>query len=159
MSYNTRYGAPLTPSINVKYDFNDHYSVRASYARGFRAPTLKELDLYFVDVNHNIYGNDSLKAESSNNYALSFTAKNTIGENHVKAEVSFFYNDIHNIITLALVEPTTQLYTYVNIDRYKTTGGTFSAQFRAKRFTFTTGFSMLGLYNAMSDSSILSHSQ
>lgn len=152
VSYNTRYGAPVTPSLNVKYDLTENYSLRASYARGFRAPSLKELDLYFVDVNHNILGNDSLKAEHSDNYAMSFTANRSIGESKLKADLSLYYNNITDIITLALVEPTTQLYTYINIDKYKTTGGSFTASYKTKHFSFTTGFAMLGLFNTLSDS-------
>ncbi|HUM47242.1 MAG TPA: TonB-dependent receptor [Chitinophagales bacterium] len=151
-SYNTRYGAPVTPSLNLKYDFRANYSVRASYAHGFRAPTLKELDLYFVDVNHNVLGNNNLLAETSDNFAVSFTAGNQAGVFKLKTEVSAFYNDIHNIITLALLEPATQLYTYVNIDRYRTTGGTFSASLKSTHFSFTTGFSLTGLFNSLSDS-------
>jgi outer membrane receptor for ferrienterochelin and colicins len=128
------------------------YSIRASYAHGFRAPSLKELDLYFVDVNHYIIGSDSLKAERSDNFGISFTGRNAIGENKLKTEVSLFYNNINDIITLALVEPTTQLYTYINIDKYITTGGTFSASFKANHFLFSTGFSFLGFYNTLSDS-------
>lgn len=151
-SYNTRYGAPVTPSLNLKYDFRTNYSVRASYAHGFRAPTLKELDLYFVDVNHNVIGNNNLLAETSDNFAVSFTAGNQAGVFKLKTEISAFYNDIHNIITLALLEPATQLYTYVNIDRYRTTGGTFSASLKSTHFSFTTGFSLTGLFNSLSDS-------
>ena len=151
-SYNTRYGAPLTPSLNLKYDVSDHLSVRASYARGFRAPSLKELDLYFIDVNHNILGNDSLKAEHSDNYSLSFTSLNQIGSANIKAEASFFYNNINDIITLALVEPVTQLYTYINLDNYQTMGGTFTASFRTGRLTANAGFSLTGLNNSLADS-------
>lgn len=151
-SYNSEYGAPVTPSLNLKYDIHTNYSLRASYAHGFRAPSLKELNLYFVDVNHNILGNPDLNAETSNNYLVSFSAANQVGVFNFSADVSLFYNDINNIITLVLVEPVTQLYTYVNIDRYKTTGGTFSAVFKTTRMTFTTGFALTGLYNTLSDS-------
>ncbi|MGB3076601.1 MAG: TonB-dependent receptor [Chitinophagales bacterium] len=151
-SYNTRYGAPITPSLNIKYDFLVNYSFRASYAHGFRAPSLKELDLYFVDVNHNIIGNNNLKAETSDNYELSFTTRNKAGDLYLKADAGIFYNDIRNIITLALIEPVTQLYTYINIDRYQTTGATFSASLKSKHFSFTTGFSLTGLSNSLSDS-------
>jgi outer membrane receptor for ferrienterochelin and colicins len=151
-SYNTRYGAPVTPSINIKYNFSENTSFRASYARGFRSPSLKELDLYFVDVNHNISGNNNLKAEHSDHYDLSFTGNHVMTSAKVKAQISLFYNDIDDIITLALVEPVTQLYTYINIDKYKSAGGTVEASYKTKNFSYSTGFSMLGSYNTLSDS-------
>ena len=39
--YNTKYQAPLVYSINLKFAFLENYSIRASYSRGFRAPSLK----------------------------------------------------------------------------------------------------------------------
>lgn len=151
-SYNTRYGAPLTPSLNIRYGFLSRYTIRGSYAHGFRAPSLKELDLYFVDVNHNIIGNSELKAETSDNFGLSFTANHEVGDLNLKADAALFYNDIRNIITLAMVDPATQLYSYINIDKYKTTGATFSATLKSSHISFTTGFSLTGLFNSLSDS-------
>ncbi|RLD93303.1 MAG: hypothetical protein DRJ29_09205, partial [Bacteroidetes bacterium] len=52
-SYNTKYESPLTPSLNIKYEYKNSI-LRASYARGFRAPSLKELYLQFYDSNHQI---------------------------------------------------------------------------------------------------------
>lgn len=152
VAYNTRYGATFTPSVNTKMDFSDRFTLRASYAKGFRSPSLKELDLEFLDVNHNIHGNDSLKAETSDNFNITLTAKHKVASYDLKAEISLFYNNISNIITLALVNPVTQYYTYINVDQYKTRGTTFSAQFRMKNIFLATGFSLLGLYNPLSDS-------
>ena len=56
-AYNTRYNAPLTPSLNLMYK-PGKTTLRASYARGFRSPSLKELYLYFFDSNHQVEGND-----------------------------------------------------------------------------------------------------
>lgn len=49
------------------------FSVRSSYAGGFRAPTLKELYMNFDMVGvMMVYGNPDLKAERSNNYNIAF---------------------------------------------------------------------------------------
>ena len=46
-AYNTTYNAPLVSSLNLKYALptkkGDRWSMRASYARGFRAPSLKDI--------------------------------------------------------------------------------------------------------------------
>ncbi len=49
------------------------FSIRGSYAGGFRAPTLKELYMNFDMVGvMMVYGNPDLKAERSNNYNIAF---------------------------------------------------------------------------------------
>lgn len=65
---NSKYNAPLVPAVNVKADIIDELTLRASYARGFRAPSIKELYYEFVDINHNIFGNEDLSAETSDSY-------------------------------------------------------------------------------------------
>lgn len=157
ISYNTKYGAPVAPSLNLKYTFKTNYTLRASYAHGFRAPSLKELDLYFVDVNHNILGNSNLKAETSNNYDLSLSLLKKAGAIGLNVEAGAFYNNISNIITLALTQPETQLYTYINIDKYQTTGATINASLKSKHFSFSSGFTITGLFNSLSDSFNVEH--
>ncbi|NJK87273.1 MAG: TonB-dependent receptor [Bacteroidales bacterium] len=68
--YNSKYKAPLVYSLNLKFS-PGKFNLRASYARGFRTPSLKELYMEFIDQNHQVFGNDALKAETANNYNLS----------------------------------------------------------------------------------------
>ena len=150
-SYNTRYGAPVIPSFNLKYDLGEKYSFRASYARGFRAPSLKELNLLFVDANHNIRGNDSLQAEKSNNLTAGFSYLTNFQNDVLKLGLNAFYNDIRNIIELGLIDAATQYYSYINVSRYRCTGFNFNAELKGERFSFQTGFSFTGTYNSFSD--------
>lgn len=119
-SYNTRYSAPLVYSFNAKWSLADNYTIRGSYSKGFRAPSLKELYLLFVDVNHNIRGNENLQAEHSNNFNLSGHYAREFGKHFAGFDVSGFYNNIKNIITLANVN--SDLYTYINVDRFSSAG-------------------------------------
>lgn len=54
--FNTIYGAPLIPSFNMQWYIAQRINFRISYARGFRAPSLKELYLDFKDSNHDLSG-------------------------------------------------------------------------------------------------------
>ena len=74
-AYNTNYKTPIIPSLNLKWMLNEEHIIRASYARGFRAPSLKEMYFLFVDINHNIVGNVNLRSEQSDNYSLSYNYK------------------------------------------------------------------------------------
>jgi outer membrane receptor for ferrienterochelin and colicins len=118
--YNTKYAAPLVYSLNIKWNMLENTNLRASYSRGFRAPSLKELYLFFVDVNHNIKGNEDLKAEDSHNVILALGYLNEHGKANYGLDVDLFYNTINNIITIALVEG--DLYSYINVDNYTSKG-------------------------------------
>jgi len=121
-SYNTKYKAPLVYSLNARYELAEALSLRASYAKGFRAPSLKELYLEFVDVNHNIRGNEILEAEDSQNLNFSLRYNHEKPTYDYGAELSIFYNNINNSISLATLDATSSLYTYVNVDQMITQG-------------------------------------
>ena len=87
----------LSPKLGVMYKADD-CSLRASYAGGFRAPTLKEMymDFYMGNI-FMIYGNPELKAETSHNFSLS--AEYMKGRHNFT--VTWFYNLVDNRITTA----------------------------------------------------------
>lgn len=149
-AYNTTYQTPLVPSLNVKYTVSENHAFRCSYARGFRAPTIKELYFLFVDVNHNIVGNDQLQSERSDNYALSYQYNRDIQRCRVRLDINTFYNDIFNLINLAQITGTE--YSYVNIGRYKTLGIQVENSFTFKRLFLHLGVNYTGRYNQLSES-------
>jgi len=119
-AWNSTYGAPITPSLNLLMRPDVGWTLRASYARGFRAPSLREMHLYFVDINHDIIGNTLLRAERSHNLHASAQKTWTWTNTVVGLEPSLFYNDVENLITLAQVDATK--FTYVNVGEYSTSG-------------------------------------
>src|SRR5690606_34756460 len=46
--YNNRYASAFTPALHTKFDLSVNTQLRASYARGFRTPAMKELYLQFI---------------------------------------------------------------------------------------------------------------
>lgn len=153
--YNTAYRAPLIPSINIKYSTsikgneNKTVAIRFSYARGFRSPSLKELYFYFVDINHNITGNENLKAEQSHNFNLSSSYNKTLGERAWKIDLSLFYNTIDNMISLAQSSATQ--YSYFNIDKFQTLGAQLQNEYSIKHFKIALGGAYIGRYNQLSE--------
>lgn len=146
-SHNSTYDAPpLIPSLNIKYGLNDQFDLRASYARGFRAPALRELYFYFFDANHSIEGNPDLEAEYSNSFNASITwngkAKPDYG---VSSSLSGFYNAFNNRISLA--QGDNNVFTYFNLDKYRNLGFTTENKFWTKRFNATLGFSYIARFN------------
>lgn len=150
-AYNTNYDAPLIPSLNVKYEPAARLTIRASYARGFRAPSLRDLYFLFVDVNHNIRGNTDLRAETSDNFQASLSWKRATASDLLEATAGGFYNDIRNLITLANVGG--DLYSYENVGTYRTAGLKLGGRYRREGVTTAVGASLIGRYNAFSDES------
>lgn len=146
-SYNTSYQAPITPSINIKWDISPSWVARACYARGFRAPNLKELYFYFVDINHNIRGNEQLLAERSHSTNISLFGKKAFKDKiAARVEIVGFFNDVHNLITLAqtrAVENGTPEFGYVNIGRVQTLGSRINGSLILQNLTIAPGANWL----------------
>ncbi len=151
-SYNTRYNSPLVPSLNIRWDpkANSRHIVRASYARGFRAPSLKELYLYFVDINHNLRGNPDLKAEYSHNFNLTWDLSTARKKSRFGLQAGLFYNSIHNQITLSLDSAT--VYSYINVDQYRTAGGKINFKYSLHpRLNFEVGLFQVARQSMISE--------
>ena len=150
-AYNTAYKTPILPSLNIKYG-KEKYTIRASYARGFRAPSLKEMYFNFVDINHNIVGSTDLVAETSSNYNLTM-AYNILHKNFIfKSEIGGFYNAVKNQISLA--QTTGTQYTYVNIGTFQSVGTQVDFQAGIKHIKFNLGASYIGRSNVVTNASV-----
>jgi outer membrane receptor for ferrienterochelin and colicins len=146
-AHNTKYDAPLVPSLDTRLQLGHFYTLRASYAEGFRSPSLKELYLYFVDVNHDIHGNPDLAAETSNNYTLSLSYRKAMEKGVLRGEVTGFHDRVHNLITLAQENGT--LYTYINVGEYRTLGGSFSLGWDNGHWALKAGTALTGRYDTL----------
>lgn len=146
-SYNTAYKAPVTPSVHFKINPAQNIILRISYARGFRAPSIKELYFDFFDINHNIYGNLNLKAEYSNNLNVQVSYNKTFKKDHLlKITPTLFFNDIKNDIELIQDYSGTGgtgnalPYTYGNLSSNRIVGFNLRTSYQLKE-NFTIGFS------------------
>lgn len=143
--YNTKYKAPLVYSLNVKYGVSTHTSLRASYARGFRAPSLKELYLSFVDINHDIQGNEELKAEYSHNFNFNFSYNRETQQSFINTEAGLFYNFVDNTIWLFSKGGNSTSYTYGNVAKFISQGAQLNATLSFyPALTLKTGWSLVG---------------
>lgn len=119
---NTKYSAPLVYSLNVKYELLRNTSLRISYARGFRAPSLKELYLNFKDPSHDIIGNPNLEAEFSHNVNMNLSYNRETSRTYYFSEIGLFYNFVDNIIWLNKNGAEITSYKYSNIVRFISQG-------------------------------------
>ncbi len=138
------FNAPLIYSSHLKWT-DRSWQGRLSFARGFRAPSMKELYMDFVDSNHQIFGNEDLVPETS--YNLTAVLSKSIEWSQagvIKTEVTGFYNHLDDVIEL--VQGTDgQSYYYQNVAQKKTHGGTLSVLYNWKnRLKYSAGFTLTG---------------
>lgn len=89
-----------SPKLGVMYKLGPG-SLRASYAGGFRAPTLKEMYMSFNMANiFMIYGNEDLEPEESHNFSLSAEFMSR----RYNLTLTGYYNLVDNRITTAWSE-------------------------------------------------------
>lgn len=151
LTYNSKYQAPLIPSINIKWDIRSDLSLRASFGRGFRSPTLKELYLSFTDPAHNIKGNPDLKAETQNNYQVSLTHQHRMQDHMLKMDVAFFYNEIFNKIDLVLLNSTNVEARYSSISDFRNVGTNITAEYVAPDYAVSLGYALIGINNTFTN--------
>ena len=90
----------LSPKIGLMYridsDRAGHFAFRGSYAKGFRAPTLKEMYMSFDMASiFMIYGNPDLLSEVSHNFTLSAE----YFKKYCNVTVAGYFNMVRNGIT------------------------------------------------------------
>jgi len=146
---NSKYDAPpVIPSINTKIRLNDHVDLRFGYANGFRSPALRELYYDFIDANHKILGNPDLKAEESDSFSASLSVFDQNEERaRFKSVLSGFYNNFRNRIMFEVDAADQSITRPMNVERYKTTGGTLENTFFLGSFQASLGLSYIGTYN------------
>lgn len=146
---NSVYDAPpAVYSLNTKFALSKNIDLRLAYAKGFRAPSIRELYFNFRDASHDIVGNDNLQAEKSDSYTGSLNWK-LYQRNDVtlSASLTGFLNNVENMITTIQSPSDPRLTTYGNVEMYKTRGGTIGASLNWKKLVASTGFSYIAYYN------------
>ncbi len=129
----------LTARLASMFKFSG-FSVRASYAGGFRAPTLKEMYMNFDMAGiQMIYGNPDLKPEKSHNFNLALEHNGRINHNTLGGAYSLTAAGYHNLYDSRI---TTTDYpgdgtreegaVYCNEDGVRVTGLDISARFRSQ---------------------------
>lgn len=141
-TYNSLYKEAFMPALNVKLGKKKHI-LRGSIASGFRSPSIKELYMEFVDINHNIHGNPDLKPEIANHvqgwYNFAWEPKKvTFG-----FELSGYYQDISNRISLSQSADGVN-YSYFNIDQFYAKGLQSVVKVGQKQWNVSAGFNYIG---------------
>jgi outer membrane receptor for ferrienterochelin and colicins len=140
------------PSLNTKLSLSKNFDLRLAYARGFRAPALRELYFDFVDASHTIYGNTNLRAESSDSFNGSVSWAGLKRDNfRFQSMLAGFYNLFHDRIDYGVDANDPTATTLINISSYKTTGVSIDNTLNIKNLQLNFGASYIGRFNRLSE--------
>ncbi len=153
LNRNEQFGWKLTPKLSAMLSLGNA-RVRATWSKGFKAPTPKELYYRYVRNMNGVYlymGNTSLTPQTSDYYALN--GEYTIGALTLTATA--YINKVKDMITLVTI-PRTQapgdlivqydpvkVREYQNIEDARTSGVDFSARYAWKELSAGIGYSYL----------------
>ena len=138
MLWNSKFGLFAVPSLHAIWKPTAFSTLRFSAAQGYRSPSLRELYLYFVDINHDIVGNALLRPEYSTSVNASASILWNDSSRAIRVEPAAYVNDVQNLITLSQLEGTQQ-YTYVNIGRMLTAGAQLSFVYSTESLEVAVG--------------------
>ena len=103
-----KFGGHTSFGANAALALREGTTLRASYAEGFKAPTLYQLFAPF-------YGNAGLRPETSRGYDIGIAQ--SLFEGRLKGSVTWFRRDTRNLITGLAPD-----YVYFNVNRARTKG-------------------------------------
>lgn len=151
-AYNSAYQAPpIIPSVNTKYVLSPSLDLRLAYAKGFRAPSLRELYFDFFDASHSIIGNPYLRAETSHSFNGSLNFQKEEGKSiFKKTTLSGFYNEVTDKISYGIDPTDPRITTLFNIESFRTAGLMLNQTITYKSFSGDFGISRIGRYNLLS---------
>jgi outer membrane receptor for ferrienterochelin and colicins len=147
---NSNFGSQLIPSLQLKYDLSEIARFRASYGRGFRSPSVRELYFEFIDSNHRILGNPDLMPEKSDHFSLNVLSQYHLAETAIDVDLNLFYNNIDDQISLGQNVNDVTSTTYLNIQRFRTLGLTLTQRAKFGALSGNIGLSYIGRFNQIS---------
>lgn len=154
LDLDSQFGDQLSPKLAIRFDPVRQVVIRASYGRGFRAPSFQELLLYFENpsVGYLVHGNPELGAEASHGVDASVEWQ---PERWLALGAGFFRNDLEQMIAIVTVEDpsaTGTLFSYANIASAWTMGLESNARVRVDEvLTINAGYTLTETWDGESE--------
>ncbi|MDE2973798.1 MAG: TonB-dependent receptor [Gemmatimonadota bacterium] len=153
LTWNSRWGSDLAPAAGLVQRVGERLRVRVSLARGFRAPSFKELAWKFVNLGggYVLEGFPDLEAEHSWNLSGGIEWHPRPG---VRADAEIFSNRIANLIEPGFVGHTPSgllVYSPRNVAEAVTRGFDLRVRAVADGTAFSAGYSFLDAHSIYLD--------
>lgn len=154
LNINKQFGTRLTPKISAMYKAGQRVRLRATWAQGFKTPTLKEIYYRYIRQMNGTYlylGNTDLDPQSSNYYSagIEYTW------NGLSITATGYYNKVDKMITLVTIPNNEAPAEYIiqydpiktrqykNMENAETYGVDVNIRYNYKAFSFGGGYSYL----------------
>ena len=145
LGWNSRWGSNLSPSLGLVLPADENLRFRASWARGFRAPSFKELTWQFVNLagGYVLRGSSDLRPERSWNFSGGAEWQPNSG---VRIESELFWNQVDDLVENSFVGNAASgllIYSPVNISEVTTRGAEVNLLAHSRIGLFRAGYAYL----------------
>lgn len=146
--HDSQFGDFVSPRIGLKWG-NEDFILRASAGVGYRAPSFRELYLYFENpsAGYRVEGNPRLKPEQSKSANL---GTEIFLSNRLSLDSNAYYNELTNLIQTGTsgLSGGTAIFQYVNVAKAITTGVDNRLSWFVNRYLKATlGYSLTYAYD------------
>lgn len=144
--FSEQFDTQYVVSLSAKYSFSDNWELRAIAGSSPRLPNFDEMYSYFVDVNHDVRGNEDLNPEKGTSAFLHL--KNSLKINSrtkLEQKVSLWKINLKDKIALIIVNNEPLQYKYNNIDNYDVQGISYMNQFSVGNLIGGVGATLTGI--------------
>lgn len=154
LDLDSQFGEQLSPKLAVRFDPVRQIVIRASYGRGFRAPSFQELLLHFENpsVGYLVRGNPALGAEASHGVDASVEWQ---PDRWLALGASFFRNDLEHMIAIVTTDDPSAagtIFSYANIASAWTMGLESNARIRVDDIlTINAGYTLTETWDGESE--------
>lgn len=157
LALSDKFDSQFNYSLTGRYNVDKASNLRAIFGSANRFPTYEELYTNMVDANHNIQGNENLKPETG--YSLGvFTDHKFNSANDWKFDVSlnWLFLNVKDRIESVVVSNIPLIYTFLNVDHYKSNMFSGSLNVRKNAFSINAGVSLLGISQVLNTGNLTS---
>ncbi len=164
-SRNSSFGGLFTPALHIKVNARKNLDLRASYARGYRGPSLKETYLDFTMAAgpyiYHIAGNPELEPERGQRLQVSLESRHRLmGNTKITAQADLYHNRVDDLIALGDLLPTPGTPNrlerhYINLASHRTRGAGLGVSLGRPRWNASIKLSRTEIANQLAPKAIV----
>jgi len=146
VSFTNLFNTQFYYSSSARYLFKNNWEARVVLGYGTRTPNFDELYTYFVDVNHDLRGNENLKPEKGTSVFFHLKKQTDLNKKFsLKNKLTFSYINATDRIEVITVNDTPLQLQYNNIDKFSSLGISLENGFSYNNVQLNIGASYFGI--------------